>query len=150
ANLDLTWEKSGQWDIGLDVAFWDSRMRLVFDYYRKNTQDLLFTINLPAYSGFSTALFNTGSLLNKGFEIELDFDILSGNVTWSAQANYSRNKTAMTSLGRSGATNLFIGYPPGVGLAYVFDGVFRNQGEIDQQTAQVGVVPGDYKYKDID
>src|SRR5690606_9461947 len=47
ANRALTWEKSHQWDVGADLAFWDNRLRLVVDYYKKDTRDLLFTINLP-------------------------------------------------------------------------------------------------------
>lgn len=149
ANPELRWEKAGQWDIGLDVSLFGSRFNFVFDVYRKNTQDLLFTINLPAYSGYSTALYNTGNVMNTGFELGLDGNILRGPFTWSLQANYSRNRTEIVSLGRSASTSLFVGYPPNVTRGYLYDGVFRDQAEVDAQTAQIGVKPGDARYRDV-
>lgn len=148
-NQDLSWERSGQWDIGLDMSFFDNRIRVIFDYYKKDTRDLLFTINLPSYSGFSSALFNTGSLENRGFEIDLGIDIIkSNNFSWTAQTNYSRNRTKITSLGMSGATNLFVGHPPGVTLSYLYDGVFRDETEIQNHVSQPSARPGDMRYVD--
>jgi len=149
ANSELRWEKAGQWDAGLDISLFENRLNFVFDLYRKNTHDLLFTINLPAYSGYSTALYNTGKVLNTGFELGLDGTILRGPFTWSLQANYSRNRTEVVSLGRSASTSLFVGYPPNVTRGYLYDGVFRDQAEVDAQTAQIGVEPGDAKYRDV-
>lgn len=149
ANTGLRWEKASQWDIGLDMSLFRNRIRLVFDYYEKNTNDLLFTINLPAYSGYSSALYNTGELENKGFEIGMDGDILQGPFGWNLQANYSRNRSQMASLGRSASTSLFVGHPPNVARGYVYDGVFHNQAEIDAQSVQVGVQPGDARYRDV-
>jgi len=149
ANRELKWEKASQWDVGLDLSLFGNRLRLVADYYTKNTTDLLFTVNLPAYSGFSSALYNTGGLQNKGLELSLGGDILTGALTWSVSANYSRNDTKVTSLGRSASTTLFVGYAPGVIRGYLYDGVFHNQAEIDAQTAQKGVEPGDARYRDV-
>ncbi|MGV3763948.1 SusC/RagA family TonB-linked outer membrane protein [Parapedobacter sp.] len=149
ANRELRWEKASQWDVGIDLSMFGNRLRLVADYYTKNTTDLLFTVNLPAYSGFSSALYNTGGLQNKGLELSLGGDILTGMFTWSVSANYSQNHTEVTSLGRSASTTLFIGYAPGAIRGYLYDGVFHNQGEIDGQTAQKGVEPGDARYRDV-
>jgi TonB-linked SusC/RagA family outer membrane protein len=148
ANQNLKWEKSRQWDIGLDVAMLKNRLRLVVDYYHKDTEDLLFTINLPGYSGYSTALYNTGGLENRGIEVGIGADILEGAFTWTLDANYARNRSEITSLGRSASTSLFVGYPPGVIRGYVYDGVFQSQAEIDAQTVQLGVEPGDARYRD--
>lgn len=148
ANRELRWEKAMQWDIGMDLSLFKNRLRLVLDYYEKNTEDLLFTINLPAYSGFSSALYNTGELENKGIEIGLEADIFTGEFGWNVNANYSRNRTEVTSLGRSASTSLFIGYPPGVIRGYLYEGVFNDQSEIDAQTTQEGIAPGDAKYRD--
>lgn len=149
ANHDLSWETSKGWDFGVDMGLFNNRLRVVFDYYLKETTDLLFTINLPSYSGFSSALYNTGSLENKGLELTLGWDVIeSPDFKWTIDGNYSRNKTAMTSLGESGATNLYIGHPPGVSLSYIFDGIFRDEGEIQQHGIQQGVVPGDIRYQD--
>ena len=149
ANQDLRWEKSSQLDIGLDASLLNGRLRFVFDYYIKDTEDLLFTVNLPAYSGYSTALYNTGRLENKGVELGIGADIFDGDFTWGIDANFARNKSEITSLGRSGATNLFEGYAPGAVLGYIYEGVFHDQPEIDAQSVQTNVVPGDARYRDF-
>lgn len=149
ANRDLRWERSIQWDIGLDIALLNNRLRLVADYYEKDTEDLLFTINLPGYSGFSRALYNTGGLRNKGIEVSLGADILQRAFTWTLDANYAHNSSEVTSLGRSASTTLFVGYPAGVIRGYDYDGVFKSQAEVDAQTIQLGVEPGDARYRDV-
>ncbi|MBO9154709.1 SusC/RagA family TonB-linked outer membrane protein [Chitinophaga sp. GCM10012297] len=149
ANGELKWEKTAQWDVGLDLAFFDNRLRLTADYYKKDTRDLLFTIDIPGYSGYSSALYNTGGVENKGFELNLGGDIFTGDFTWTADVNFARNKSKITSLGRATSTTLFVGYPPGNYLGYVYEGVFHNQAEIDAQTAQTNVKPGDARYKDV-
>ncbi|WP_343307118.1 TonB-dependent receptor [Chitinophaga niabensis] len=148
-NGELKWEKTGQWDIGLDAAFFNNRLRLTADYYKKDTRNLLFTIDLQAYSGYSSALYNTGGLQNKGFEISLGGDIFTGDFTWTADMNLGHNKSKITSLGRATSTTLFVGYPPGNFLGYVYEGVFHTQAEIDAQTVQTNVKPGDARYKDV-
>ncbi len=149
ANSELRWERAAQWDVGLDASLFDNALNIVFDYYNKRTNDLLFEVNLPAYSGYSTALYNTGNMNNKGFEIGLGGDLKFGDFGWNINANYSRNNSEMISLGRSASTSLFIGYPPGVIRGYIFDGVFHTQQEIDAQSVQLGVKPGDARYRDI-
>jgi len=148
-NSNLRWEKSGQWDAGVDASFLHNRIRLTVDYYQKVTHDLLFTINLPANSGYTQALYNTGTLSNKGFELDLNADIFNRDFKWNIDANYSNNRTKMVSLGLSGSTSLFVGFPPGAYLGYVYEGVFNNQKEIDDQTVQTGVKPGDARYLDV-
>ena len=148
ANQELRWEKSSQFDIGLDATLFNSRLRLVFDYYIKDTEDLLFTVNLPAYSGFSSALYNTGRLENEGVELGIGADILEGNFTWSTDVNVARNNAEITSLGRSGSTNLFEGNAPGAVLGYIYEGVFHDQAAIDAQSVQANVEPGDARYRD--
>jgi TonB-linked SusC/RagA family outer membrane protein len=147
-NSELRWEKSAQFNIGIDLAVFNNRLRFTGDYYKKKTNDLLFTINLPSNSGYSSALFNTGEVVNEGFELNAGGDILNKSFTWTVDGNYSRNKNKITSLGRNASTSLFIGYPPGVILGYQYDGVFHNQAEIDAQTAQRTAKPGDARYRD--
>ena len=148
-NSSLRWEKAAQFDLGFDLSFLNNRFQFVFDYYEKKTQDLLFTINLPGTSGYSTALFNTGAVENKGIELSLNAGIFNKAFKWDAAINYTRNRNKITSLGRNASTSLFVGYPPGVGLRYVYEGVFHNDVEITQQTVQKGVEPGDARYQDV-
>ena len=149
SNEELKWEKTEQWDIGIDASLFDNRLTLGFDYYLKDTEDLLFWVNLPSNSGYSGALDNTGRVENKGFEFEISADILQGNFNWSIDGNYSHNRRKLISLGRSASTTLFEGYTPGVVLGYKYEGVFHNQDEVNSQSAQGSVEPGDAKYRDI-
>ena len=149
ANSELKWERAAQYDAGLDLAFLNNRIQFVFDYYQKKTQDLLFTINLPGVSGYSTALYNTGGVQNRGIELTLNAAVLNKELKWDVAINFARNRSKLTSLGRNASTSLFVGYPPGVIQGYIYNGVFHNQAEIDQQSVQKGVKPGDARYVDV-
>lgn len=151
ANRNLRWEQSAQLDIGLNSSFFNNRISISFDYYRKNTTDLLFSIDIPATSGYGTnkVLFNTGSLLNNGIEADLSASILTGNLKWNLNANFSKNSSRITSLGESpGGSTLFVGRPPGAKLGQIYLGVFNTQQEIDEYGIQTGVQPGDMKFAD--
>jgi TonB-linked SusC/RagA family outer membrane protein len=81
ANDDLTWETTKQFDIGTDISILNNRLNLVLDYYRRVTSDLLFSVPLPQYSGYTNQLQNIGSVENKGFEITLNSRNLIGALT---------------------------------------------------------------------
>src|SRR5690606_21939297 len=81
-NPELRWEKTAQFDIGFDFAFFNDRITGEIDYYNKQTTDLLLDAPVPATSGFETQFRNVGSLENKGFELVLNYSILK-NADWS-------------------------------------------------------------------
>ncbi len=91
-NENLTWETSSQFNIGLDAGFFDERLRLNLDLYKKKTTDLLATVLLPMSSGFKNILDNIGELENKGIEIALGTDILKdGDWRLTVDATFSKN-----------------------------------------------------------
>lgn len=65
-SKDLTWEKTDQFDAGIDFSFFNSVLTGSLDYYHKKTSDLLWEISVPSYIGQSTQLQNLGSLSNPG------------------------------------------------------------------------------------
>jgi len=91
---NLQWESTDQVDIGLDATLLDNRIRFTFDYYRKETRNLLNRVQLPASMGYNDVLRNVGKVENKGFEIGVDANVLNGDVQWNVSANlsHSRNK----------------------------------------------------------
>ncbi len=92
-NKDLRWEKTKQFDIGFDIAFWNNRISLTTDYYIKKTTDLLLEVTQPTSTGFSSALQNAGSLENKGFEFQIGSrNVVRENFRWSTDFNISFNK----------------------------------------------------------
>ncbi len=92
-NDNLTWETTTQANIGLDFGFLSERFHGSFDYYVKNTQSLLATVQLPPSAGYSTIIDNVGEIENKGFELELGGDIINtSNFKWTLDANISQNR----------------------------------------------------------
>jgi TonB-linked SusC/RagA family outer membrane protein len=164
-NPDLKWERTGQLDVGLDIGLIDNRFRLTADYYRKTTTDLLYSVAIPAVSGYQTMLKNIGSIENQGYEFSLESDNLSGPFTWITAFNISFNKNKVLELGgeeykemdesdghlKTGSVRrLIVGEPIGVFYGYRFDGIFQNEAETKAQTSSpspIGV--GLRRYKDL-
>jgi len=95
---DLKWETTAQSDFGLDVGFFNNSFRLTADYYIKNTRDLLNTVQLPTSLGYRTTIKNIGEISNKGFEFQLDANILNQELKWDISANISFNKNKVIKL----------------------------------------------------
>lgn len=107
SNPELKWESTSQFDAGADVAFFNNRLRLTLDYYRKETTDLLREKYLPLTSGYDKIWVNDGSVLNHGFEFELSGDIVSTK-DWHLAATliFSKNVNKVTSLGNELSSGL--------------------------------------------
>lgn len=161
ANNNLTWESTTQYNAGLDVSFLRDRVNLTADYYYKKTEDLLYNIPLPEYSGYATTLQNIGSLENKGFEFSLNsHNVATENFSWSTRLNLSLNRNKILDLpggdlkysqapGHLITTESQIlreGESVGSFYGWVFDGLYQ-QG--DNFSAEPNKQPGDVKFKDI-
>jgi TonB-dependent starch-binding outer membrane protein SusC len=92
-NKDLRWEKTSQFDIGLDFGILENRLLFTVDYYYKKTTDLLLQVPQPTSTGFPTALQNAGSLENKGFEFLVSSkNFVRNDFKWNTDFNISFNK----------------------------------------------------------
>jgi len=96
ANSDIKWETSRQFDIGLDSRFLNHRLGLEFDYYHKETRDLLVKVDAPYETGFSSVWVNGGTVVNKGFELGLNWKDTKGDFSYSVGATISRNINKVT------------------------------------------------------
>jgi TonB-linked SusC/RagA family outer membrane protein len=96
ANPNLKWEKTAQLDIGADWGFFNNRLTGGFDYYRKNTRDLLLSVNIPETLGLSSQLQNLGKLYNEGYELTLSSENFVGKFKWSTSFNASYNRNKVT------------------------------------------------------
>jgi len=164
-NPDLKWEKTGQFDVGIDIGLFKNRFRITADYYQKKTTDLLYDVAIPTASGFSTMLQNIGSMENKGTELLLEGDVLTGPFTWTSTFNISTNQNKVIELGgepykempegdghlKTGSfRRLVVGEPIGVFYGYRFDGIFQNQAEVDKLSLQPSLLGvGFRRYKDL-
>lgn len=115
-NLDIKWETQEQWNIGLDLGFFNGRINLTVDWYKKMSKDMLMQLTLPSIMGTSgngsSALAapygNYGDIENTGLEIALNTrPIESKDFTWQSDFQISFNKNKLKSL--SGSTAL-LGY----------------------------------------
>jgi TonB-linked SusC/RagA family outer membrane protein len=98
-NPSLKWERTSQFDIGLDYGFLNNRITGQIDYYQKNTEDLLLNEPIPGTSGFQNINRNIGEMENSGFEFVLNTkNIATENFTWSTSFNISYNKNEVTNL----------------------------------------------------
>ncbi|OFX30221.1 MAG: SusC/RagA family TonB-linked outer membrane protein [Bacteroidetes bacterium GWF2_42_66] len=105
---DLKWETTAQFDLGLDIGILSNRYNFTFDYYIKETKDLLNTVQLPSSSGFTNTLQNVGVIQNKGFEFSLDAKVLTGKFSWDINGNLSFNKSEVKKL--YGGQDIYGGY----------------------------------------
>ena len=168
-NKDLKWETSRQFDLGLDLAFFNGSLRATIDYFSRDTKDMLVMVPLPSGLGFpNTPWMNAGSVSNKGFEFSLGYNGKAGrDFKYSIDGNISTYRNKVKSLG-SGAnipgTGIHLGYfsytmtEPGKPIGYFYgyktDGVFQNQAEIDNYknnglVVMPGAKPGDLKFQDL-
>ncbi|HAS44804.1 MAG TPA: SusC/RagA family TonB-linked outer membrane protein [Microscillaceae bacterium] len=95
---DLKWETTAQFNLGLDIAFLKDRFSLELDYYNKQTNDLLLSVNIPSTSGFTSITQNLGELQNEGIEIALNTQNFVGEFKWSTNFNIARNWNKVTAL----------------------------------------------------
>ncbi|MES2005627.1 MAG: SusC/RagA family TonB-linked outer membrane protein [Bacteroidota bacterium] len=98
-NIDLTWEKTNQTDIGFDLGLWKNRINITFDYYQKLTDGLLFNKPISLTTGFGSILSNIGKIENKGLEFAINArPIEIRNFAWDIGFNISNNKNKVVSL----------------------------------------------------
>ncbi len=111
ANKSVQWESQEQWNIGLDLGFFNDRVNLTVDWYNKESKDMLMQLQVPTYMGSSlitngSALLqppygNYGTIRNTGIEIALNTHPLVGKFEWDSEFQISFNKNKLVSLGDS-------------------------------------------------
>jgi TonB-linked SusC/RagA family outer membrane protein len=98
ANPDLKWETTNQFDVGIDFGILNNRINGEVDYYNKQTSGLLLNVNVPGTTGFATQFRNVGNLENKGFEIVINSENLTGAFRWTTSFNAATNMNKITNL----------------------------------------------------
>jgi TonB-linked SusC/RagA family outer membrane protein len=116
-NPNLKWEMSNTYNVGFDASFLRSRINVVFDAYQKKSTDLLLNVPVVAPAGFTTALQNIGSVINRGVELAINStNISQHDFQWTSNFNISFNKNKVAALGVDGASinvsSAYGGNPP--------------------------------------
>ncbi len=159
-NPELRWETTRQFDIGLDFGFFKNRIEGSFDYFHKNTYDLLLALPVPTTSGFENSLQNVGDTKNVGVEFIVTSRNLIDTFNWSTTFNISTIKNKVTNLGtlsdiKQGSIRFLndfsiitVGQPINSYYGYKVEGIFQNDDEI-AESAQTNAQPGDIRFKNI-
>jgi len=105
ANPDLRWEKTSQTNVGFDLGLLANRLSLTFDYYNKDTKDLLALDQVPISTGYRNTISNVGRISNKGVELGVSAVILDKALGWTVDANFTKNRSEVISL--PGGSDIF-------------------------------------------
>jgi len=99
-NPNLKWERTSQLNVAVDYGFWDNKLTGSFEYYVKNTSDLLLEVPVPQPAAVERRLENIGKVKNTGFEAIVDWLITNRpNLTWTAGLVFAAEKNEVTDLG---------------------------------------------------
>ncbi|MDR1331341.1 MAG: TonB-dependent receptor [Tannerella sp.] len=102
ANPDLEWEKTDQFDFGMNIGLFNNRVNLEVDYYHKNTHDLLLERPLPYETGFANVYQNMGRVDNSGIDLLLQtLNVQSGKFSWESTLNFNYNHNEVKKLGEN-------------------------------------------------
>lgn len=99
ATPDLTWEKVKQFDIGIDLGFFEERLAISVDYFDKRTSNALLQRTAPNYVGGTTYWVNAGEVSNRGVDFSITGRIIQNDeLTWTSSLNGSYLKNEVTKL----------------------------------------------------
>lgn len=159
-NNALTWEETKQLDLGIDIGFLNDRIYLMYDYYKKKVDGLLYQVDIPRASGFSNIYSNIGDYKAWGHEITLQSRNLIGEFKWTTNLNIAFNRNEITKMGtnntpKGGYSNqedfnrLAVGEPIGIFMGYIFDGVYMTDEEFKSQPKHASSEIGTVRMKDV-
>ena len=98
-NKDITWEKNGNFNIGVDFEMWKGRFTGTFEYFNRKTSDMLFSFPLPPSFGYTSYYANVGDMRNQGFEAEFNVTpIKMQDFTWDIRLNMTHYKNKIVYL----------------------------------------------------
>jgi len=132
ANKELGWEKTTQYNLGVDFQLLDRRLSGTIDVYQSRTTDLIMQRSIPSVTGYTTTFANIGETANRGIDISLTtVNIRKQNFNWSTTLNASWQKDEIVSLSNGKqndiANNWFIGQPIGVIYGYKALGLWQKK-----------------------
>lgn len=158
-NTELGWERTAEFDFGIDLSFLNNRITFTYDYYNKTTKDLLYSLSVPRESGFSNFMGNVGKLRFWGHEFSVVSHNLTGEFKWDTNFNisFSDNKVLELSglsdqlIAWTGIISTITEVEGRIGQFYgmVQDGVYKNQSDYDNSPKAVDSQVGTIKFKDI-
>lgn len=147
---NLTWEKSAEWNAGLDFGFLRDRITGTIDFYNKVSSDLLYSVELPLEAGGQKVVTNVGSVLNRGIEFGLKtVNVEKNGWHWETSFTLAHNHNEIIEINGSGTNlpndGLFIGHSINNVYEYQWDGIVSDKSMVvpDNDIAKSkGFTPG--------
>ncbi len=151
--MDITWETTETWNVGVDMALFRNRLSLSIDYYQKRTRDMLLNLKIPGFMGYSNPSQNAGYMHTRGWDLSAEWHDRVGDFSYSVGFNISDYRSVMGNLSGTvfdGPTIIREGSEFGEWYGYRSGGLFltpsdRNNSPRISDAVQVG----DVKYLDI-
>jgi TonB-linked SusC/RagA family outer membrane protein len=130
ANQNLGWEKTTQYNLGIDFSLLKGRVSGIIDLYTSHTQNLLMQMSIPALTGYSTTYANVGETKNKGIDMTLNtINVQTSNFTWGTSFNAAWQNDEIVSLANGKVDDIsnlwFIGQPIGILYDYASAGLWH-------------------------
>ncbi|HEY0108939.1 MAG TPA: SusC/RagA family TonB-linked outer membrane protein, partial [Fibrella sp.] len=146
ANPNLGWETTKQFDVGLDLGLLNDRVQFVYDFYTKNTTNLLYNVQIPQEAGFGFFADNIGEIKFWGHEFSVTTKNTTGKLKWNTNANISFNRNQVVSLA-PGIDRVYsgvgfhitqVGQPFGQFYGLIKDGYYQSAEEVKNSP----IIPG--------
>ncbi|MGV3459264.1 MAG: SusC/RagA family TonB-linked outer membrane protein [Flavobacterium sp.] len=171
-TYDVRWEEAQKFDVGLDLRLFNDKLEITADYFHDKRADLLIPgIPVTAITGIAGPgagypTLNAGDVVNKGFELGLNYKGKSGDFGYNINYNVSFINNEVTyikdnnilqggafGVGQPAITRMEVGQPLGYFYGYEMDGIFQTQADVEAHPSQFAVggvdaQPGDIRYKD--
>jgi TonB-linked SusC/RagA family outer membrane protein len=150
-NYMLGWEKTSQWNAGLDYMLLKGRLSGSIELYQANTNDLLLNQALPSVSGYTQVRANVGKTQNKGIEITVStVNIDCKDFRWTTDVNWSLNREKIVELSRGLKEDItngwFVGHPIAVWYDYKYDRLWQDTPE-DRRLMAIYKATSNYNYQ---
>ena len=155
ANPLISWETSEMSNVALDLGLLNGKLNLTYEYYLRNTDDILLRLPIPLTVGLNPPFQNAGKVKNTGWDFSLSYRDRVKDFKYNAQFNLSDVKNEITDLRGvgpfiTGNRIRQVGAPIDALYGYEAQGYFQSKEEVTNHATQFGAVaPGDIKYRDI-
>lgn len=151
-NQNLTWEKTDEYNAGLDLGLLRNRISLQVDVYRKTSKGSILAQPIPAANGYGNTTSNLGSVRNQGIEVGINtVNIKSGKFSWTTNFNFAVNKNKILDLYGDGKDDIgaarFLGQKTRVIYNVKITGVWQTSEAA--AAALYGLKPGNYKIEEV-
>jgi TonB-linked SusC/RagA family outer membrane protein len=158
ANQALRWETTDELNAGVDFAFLNGNLFGSFDFFTRETRDILIKPPVASAVGEGQLKFVNGATkTNRGFELSLGYTGKPiGGVTYTVSTNFARFRDKITVLPEEvrsafagNAVTTILGHSQFDLFGYRTDGLFQSQEDVRNHATQVGAAPGRIRYRDL-